>query len=96
MAVHRETRGLYLIEASAFHLPRSRPVAPDPAASEASQGGMWQPRLTLTRLGCEKNLQRSQSFPGLSPVFESAKSATRYATDLGRSMIDEKSPRLIV
>lgn len=81
MAMHREARGLYLIEASAFHLP---------------VGGKWQPRLTLTRLACEKHLQRSQSFPGLNPVFETAKGATRFATDLGRSMVDEGSPRLKV
>ena len=84
MAVYRESRGLYLIEASAFHLP----------ASGVTAAGKWQPRLTLTRLACEKNLQRSQSFPGLNPVFETAKGATRYATDLGRSMVDEASPRL--
>ncbi|MBM3346987.1 MAG: hypothetical protein FJY55_10920 [Betaproteobacteria bacterium] len=96
MAVHRETRGPYLIEASAYHLPKFGPVAATPALVDASQGGKWQPRLTLTRLACDKNLQRSQSFPGLSPVFETSRGATRYATDLGRSMIDEKSPRLIV
>ena len=86
MAVHREARGLYLIEASAFHLPTSSDIA----------GGKWQPRLTLTRLACENQLQRSLSFPGLHPVFETAKGATRFATDLGRSMVDEGSPRLKV
>ena len=34
MASHREERGLYLIEAGAFHLPG---------------GSKWQPRLTMTR-----------------------------------------------
>ena len=86
MAMHREARGLYLIEASAFHLP----------ASNQQIGGKWQPRLTMTRLACENNLQRSQSFPGLNPVFETAKGAMRFATDLGRSMVDESSPRLKV
>lgn len=79
MAMHRESRGQYLIEASAFHIPG---------------GGKWQPRLTMTRLACEKSLPRSQSFPGLNPVFETAKGAMRFATDLGRSMVDESSPRL--
>jgi len=41
-------------------------------------------------------LSKSQSFPGLTPLFETAKGAVRYATDLGRSMADEGSPRLKV
>lgn len=81
MAMHREARGQYLIEASAYHLPG---------------GGKWQPRLTLTRLPCDARLSKSQSFPGLTAVFETAKGATLYAMDLGRSMIDESSPRLKV
>jgi hypothetical protein len=81
MSIHREERGQYLIEASAFHLPG---------------GNQWQPRLTMTRLRDERALPRSQSFPGLSPLFETAKGAIRYATDLGRRMADEGSPRLRV
>ncbi|TAK69339.1 MAG: hypothetical protein EPO19_07385 [Betaproteobacteria bacterium] len=81
MASHREERGQYLIEAGAFHLPG---------------GSKWQPRLTMTRLRCGTGLSRSQSFPGLTPVFDTAKGATRFATDLGRSMADEGSARLTV
>jgi hypothetical protein len=80
-AGHREKRGEYLIEASAFHLPN---------------GSKWQPRLVMTRVGCGKALPKSQSFPGLAPLFETAKGAVRFATDLGRRMIDEESPRLMV
>jgi hypothetical protein len=50
----------------------------------------------MTRLRDEKALPRSQSFPGLSPLFETAKGAIRFATDLGRRMADEGSPRLRV
>ncbi len=81
MATHREERGEYLIEAGAYLLPG---------------GKAWQPRLTVTRLPCEKKLSKSQAFPGLTPIFETAKGATRYATDLGRRMVDEESPRLMV
>ena len=81
MASHCEERGKYRIEASAFHLPG---------------GNKWQPRLTMTRLSSADALPKSQSFPGLTPVFETARGATRYATDLGRSMVDEASPRLKV
>lgn len=81
MPTHREKRKGYLIEASAFHLPG---------------GNKWQPRLTMTRLPYEEALSRSQSFPGLTPLFETARGATRYATDLGRSMADEDSPRLTI
>jgi hypothetical protein len=81
MANHREERGLYLIEAGAFHLPG---------------GNKWQPRLTMTRLRCSTGLSRSQSFPGLTPLFDTAKGATRFATDLGRSLADQGSARLIV
>jgi hypothetical protein len=81
MSMHREERGRYLIEASAFRL---------------TDGNKWQPRLTMTRLACENALSKSQSFPGLTPLFETAKGAVRYAIDLGRSMADEGSPRLKV
>jgi len=79
MPIHREERGQYLIEASAFQMPI---------------GNKWQPRLTMTRLRDPKELSKSQSFPGLTPLFETAKGATRYATDLGRILADQGSPRL--
>jgi len=81
MPTHREKRGQYLIEASAFQLP---------------VGKKWQPRLTMTRVACAEALSRSQSFPGLTPLFETARGATRFATDLGRSMADQASPRLTI
>lgn len=81
MANHREERGLYLIEAGAFHL---------------QQAGKWQPRLTMTRLRSRTGLSKSQAFPGLTPLFDTAKGATRFAADLGRSMADLGSPRLTV
>jgi hypothetical protein len=79
MPTYREERGKYLIEAGAFHLEVEN---------------KWQPRLTITRLPFANVLSKSQAFPGLRPLFETAKGATRYATDLGRSMADEGSPRL--
>ena len=81
MSTHREERGQYLIEAGAHLLPGAN---------------QWQPRLTMTRLPREKKLSKSQAFPGLTPIFATAKGATRYATDLGRRMVDEESPRLRV
>ena len=79
MSIYREERGQYLIEATAFHMPG---------------GNQWQPRLTMTRLRHANALSRSQYFPGLAPLFETAKGAIRCATDLGRRMADEGSPRL--
>ena len=81
MANHREERGPYLIEAGAFHLPET---------------GQWQPRLTMTRLGSGTGLSKSQAFPGLRPLFDTAKAATRFAAELGRSMADLGSARLTV
>jgi hypothetical protein len=81
MPTHREEHGQYLIEAGAFHLP---------------DGNKWQPRLTMTRMAFAKTLSKSQAFPGLSPLFETAKGAVRFATDLGRRMADEQSPRLTI
>ena len=81
MAAHRERRGLYLIEASAYRL---------------SPEGKYQPRLMMTKVETTDGLPRSQSFPGLSPLFETAGAAVRYATNLGRLLIDENSPRLRV
>jgi hypothetical protein len=79
MAAHSERRGRYLIEASAYRL---------------SPEGKYQPRLVMTRLETADQLPKSQSFPGLSPLFETAGAAVRFATNLGRHLIDEKSPRL--
>lgn len=79
MPNHCEQRGCYLIEASAFQIPGKN---------------KWQPRLTMTRLASGNKLPQSQAFPGLTPLFDTAKGATRYATDLGRRMADEGSPRL--
>jgi hypothetical protein len=81
MANYREERGQYLIEAGAYRLPG---------------GNKWQPRLTMTRLRCSTGLSKSQSFPGLTPVFDTARGATRFAPDLGRSMADQGSARLTV
>ena len=81
MSNHREERGHYLIEAGAYPLPGEN---------------KWQPRLTMTRLPCANKLSKSQAFPGLTPIFATAKGATRYATDLGRRMVDEESSRLTI
>jgi hypothetical protein len=78
MAIYRTQHGEYLIEASAFHLP----------------GGLWQPRLMMTRLARVSVLAKSQSFPGLSPAFNTAKGAARFAADLGRRLAEEHSSRL--
>lgn len=80
MPTYREQRGEYLIEASAFQLP----------------GDLWQPRLTMTRVARGSALAKSQSFPGLTPEFHTAKGAARYAADLGRSLADGHSSRLRV
>ena len=80
MAIHREQRGQYLIEASAFHLPDNK----------------WQPRLTMTRVPQGKVLAKIQAFPGLSPAFETAKAAIGHAIELGRSLVDDGSSRLTV
>src|SRR5258708_23149840 len=80
MPMHREERGRYLIQASAFRL---------------IDGNKWQPRLTMTRMPCANALSKSQSFPRLTPLFETARGAVRYAADLGRSMASERSPRLM-
>ena len=79
MTAHSERHGPYLIEASAFRLPDEK---------------KFQPRLTMTRVGTDEQLPRSQAFPGLSPLFETAGAAVRFAVDLGRSLADESSPRL--
>ncbi|MGH8672815.1 MAG: hypothetical protein ACREVG_00740 [Burkholderiales bacterium] len=75
-----EECGSYRITASAFRLP----------------GSKWQPRLTMTRLASPQVLPKSQAFPGLSPVFDTAKAATQYALELGRQFAREHSSRLTV
>jgi len=80
--MHREERGRYLIEASAFHL---------------TDGNKWQPRLTMTRLACANALSKSQSFPGLVVnSYFAPHNHKPTTTNLGRSMADEGSPRLKV
>lgn len=79
MPVYREIRGQYTIEATAAHV---------------DVGNKWQPRLTMTRQPAADALPKSQSFPGLTPLFETAKGAARYAADMGREMVDNGSPRL--
>ena len=80
MPTYREQRGEYLIEATAFQLP----------------GRRWQPRLMMTRLAHGDVLPKCQSFPGLTPEFETAKGAARFAADLGRRLAEERSSRLKV
>ena len=80
MAMYRVQFGGYLIEATAFHLP----------------GDLWQPRLTMTRVPGPGVLGKSQAFPGLGPAFQTAKEAARFAADLGRRLVDERSARLKV
>ena len=67
MPTYRAQHGEYLIEATAFQLP----------------GGLWQPRLMMTRLARANVLATSQSFPGLAPAFNTAKGAARLAPHLG-------------
>lgn len=75
-----EQCGAYLIQASACRLP----------------GSKWQPRLTMSRLATPQSLPRSQTFPGLSPEFDTSKAATRFALELGRQMASERSSRLTI
>ena len=58
------------------------------------QENLWQPRLTMTRLLHDGTAGKSQSFPGLTPEFNTAKAATRFAAHLGRQLADEHSSRL--
>ena len=50
----------------------------------------------MTRLGSAQAFQKSQAFPGLSPLFDTSKAATQYALELGRRLALEQSPRLTV
>jgi hypothetical protein len=70
----------YLIEATAVQLP----------------GKLWQPRLTITRLVPSGAPGKCQSFPGLTPAFDTAKRAALFAADLGRKLAEEHSSRLKV
>jgi hypothetical protein len=79
METHTEQHGGYLIEASAFRLRHEN---------------KYQPRLTMTRLPTGDGLPKSQAFPGLRPLFETAGAAVRFAADLGRTLATEGSPRL--
>lgn len=76
----REQCGSYEIAASACRLP----------------GLKWQPRLTITRLASPRTLSKSQSFPGLSPAFDTSRAATQYALELGRQLTRERSSRLTI
>jgi len=78
--MRREKCGPYMISASACRLPDHK----------------WQPRLTITKLANPETLSKSQAFPGLSPVFDTAKEATQYALALGRELAREQSSRLRV
>jgi len=78
--MRREQCGPYMIVASACRLPDLQ----------------WQPRLTITKLANPVTLSKSQAFPGLSPLFDSAKAATLYALELGRALARERSSRLRV
>ena len=78
MPTYHAQSGAYLIEATAAHL----------------QGNVWQPRLTMTRLASGGAPGRSQSFPGLTSEFNTAKGAARFAVNLGRELAEEHSSRL--
>jgi hypothetical protein len=80
MPTYREQRGEYLIEATAVQLP----------------GNLWQPRLTMTRLPNGGALPKSQSFHGLTPEFNTATGAARFAANLGRQLAEEHSSRLTI
>lgn len=80
MPTYRESHSGYLIEATAVSLP----------------GSMWQPRLTMTRLVSGGGHGKSQSFPGLTPEFNTAKGAARFAASLGHQLAEEHSSRLTI
>jgi hypothetical protein len=78
MTIYHEQHGEYLIEATAFLLP----------------GKLWQPRLLMTRIARPGTPARHQAFPGLSPEFDTAQKAARFAADLGRQLAGGRSSRL--
>jgi len=80
MAIRREQRGDYFIEASASRLPDKQ----------------WQPRLLMTRVAVPPALARCQAFPGLSPAYDSPTLAIQHALDLGRKLADDRPPRLTI
>ena len=73
---YREERGPYLIEAGAVALQDSR---------------QWKPWLKLALLRREDGVFASRAFDGLKPVFGTQGAALRYATELGRSLVDQGS-----
>jgi hypothetical protein len=80
MPTYRESLSGYLIEASAASLP----------------GNMWQPRLMMTRVIEGGAHGKCQCFPGLTPEFDTAKAAARFAATLGRRLAEEHSSRLTI
>jgi hypothetical protein len=81
MPTYRESHSGYLIEATAASLPG---------------GNLWQPRLTMTRMVEGGGHGKSQCFPGLTPEFDTAKGAARFAATLGHQLAEERSARLTV
>jgi hypothetical protein len=80
MPTYRESHGGYLIEATAAGLP----------------GKLWQPRLMMTRMVAGGAHGKSQCFPGLTPEFDTAKGAARFAASLGHQLAEEHSSRLTI
>ena len=58
-------------------------------AWDLQDGCHWQPWLRLTRRG--GGVSASSTFDGLKPIFGTEEAALRYATELGRSLVDEGS-----
>jgi hypothetical protein len=80
MPTFRESHSGYLIQATAARLP----------------GKLWQPRLMMTRMVEGAAYGKSQSFPGLTPEFDTAKGAARFAATLGHQLAEEHSSRLTI
>lgn len=58
-------------------------------ALDLQNGRHWKPWLRLTRNA--GGVSASHTFPGLMPVFGTEQAALRYATELGKMLIDEGS-----
>lgn len=58
-------------------------------ARDLLEGRHWQPWLRLTRRA--GGVSASSTFDRLMPVFGTEQAALRYATELGRSLVDEGS-----
>ena len=58
-------------------------------ARDLQDGRHWQPWLRLTRRA--RGVSASNTFDRLMPVFGTEQAALRYATELGRNLIDEGS-----